>query len=135
MLFLDAQGKGNDWLAKRFGVLVDEEDWDEFVVPELSNHFAEQIELGRKAVQGALENSRDGVGEFFIKIEEGEAWYGVLNQARLALETRWKLSRLVAGKELEHPEDVLPERLAAFLRSELYGRMQERVFACTFGSL
>ena len=135
-LFLDAQGKGGDWLAKRFGVLVDEADWDEFVVPELSNHFTEQIELARQTVEDARRHiTEDGVGTFRITREAGEAWYGVFNQARLALEGRWKLSRLAAGKELENPEDVAPERLAAFLRSELYGRIQEHVFAYTLGLL
>lgn len=135
LLFLDAQGRGQDWLAKRFGVLVDEEDWDEFVVPDLSAHFSQQIETTRQTLAQAFEAAEDGCGEFVISVESGETWYGVMNQARLALEGRWKLSQLAAGKELDRPENVDPERLAAFLRSELYGRMQERVFVFTFGSL
>ncbi len=155
-LLQDAEGRGEGWLAKRLGVLVDDEEWDEFVVPTLSEQFQNELNTVRTVVQQAFDRSlqqlaHDGVeparktssqlaaeedeeeecGEIIIQKAEGAHWYSVFNQARLALEGKWKLSSLETDEELTSPESVEPERLEAYLRSRFYTRLQSILLELT----
>jgi len=129
MLLDDARGKSKDWLAKRLGVLMEDDDWDEYVVPDLAEFFGEQAALVNQALQDA-EKKADGLnGELYISREDGQAWYSILNQARLALEGQWKLAE-VEGLESEEGEAVLladQQRLSALMRSRLYLLLQTRL--------
>lgn len=125
----DARGKSEGWLARRLGVLMEEEDWEEYVVPDLAKHFTEQIDLVNRAVGDAKSKADGPEGELYILRDEGDAWYAVLNQARLALEGQWKLA------EIEHLEDFEEnsalsgdqQRLSALMRSRLYLLLQTRL--------
>lgn len=129
ILLDDARGKSEDWLAKRLGVLMEEDDWEEYVVPDLADFFGEQIGVVSKALEDA-EKKADGLaGELYIARDEGQAWYSVLNQARLALEGQWKLAEIEKQAE-EGSEEVLlkdEQRLTALMRSRLYLLLQTRL--------
>ncbi|MCW1883909.1 DUF2017 family protein [Luteolibacter flavescens] len=106
-------------LADRMGGLMDSdpqaEDWREFVVPELHETFDSQL----TAVEQALENAGadDGASELFIKREEGELWYGALNQARMALEERYQFLTT-------EPESMTPGTRSAYVRLSWYQNLQ-----------
>lgn len=135
LLLRDAVGRGDDWLAKRMGLFVDDEDWDEFAVPEISNSYSVQIDTVAKEVAQARAQAVEGIGEVVVNAITGESWYGVLNQARLGLEGEWKLNAAAeAGEfeptpsvdELEDEEapDGLAEKFSAYFRSQLYCFLQ-----------
>lgn len=129
MLLEDARGQSKDWLAKRLGVLMEDDDWDEYVVPDLAEFFGEQAALVNKALQEAKEEADGLEGKLFISREEGQAWYSILNQARLALEGRWKLAEAEAIQGDEAEESLLtdPQRFSALMRSRLYLLLQTRL--------
>jgi hypothetical protein len=127
LLLNDARGKGDDWLAKQMGLFVDEDDWDEFVVPEISQQYNGQIETVEKSLTAAKERAEDEEGELIIDKVIGEEWYGVLNQARLSLEGRWKLSAAEEKGEFDDQESADPEKASAFFRSRLYCFLQAQI--------
>lgn len=120
LLLTDAAGRGDDWLAKQMGLFVNDEDWDEFAVPEVTNHYNGQIETVSQEVAQAYAKAADGVGEVPVTRATGEAWYGVLNQARLGLEGRWKLAAAEDAGEFETGLEGDLEKSAAYYRSRLY---------------
>ena len=148
LLIVDAEGRGEGWLAKRLGVIMDDEDWDEFVAPELTTQFQEAVEKIRTALRVAFDESmirlkeserthepnlelplddeeeKEPRGEILIVREEGQTWYSVFNQARLALEGKWKLAALENEEDFESLEKIESERLAAYLRYQFYTRLQ-----------
>lgn len=151
-LIVDAEGRGEGWLAKRLGVLMDDEDWDDLVAPELNDHFEKDLSIVREALRSAFDDSLQNLahrkveqvegaqsdpeqeederdcGEILILKEDGRTWYGVFNQARLALEGKWKLAVLEDDDndddEFGGLDEIEPERLSAYLRSRLYMRIQ-----------
>jgi hypothetical protein len=114
----DARGGGID-LADRVsaGMAGDEgmADWQEYVLPELRDSFNSQIE----AIEATLAHAGDGEepGEVFITRENSELWYGGLNQARLALEERYRFSTA-------EPEEMTPGKRSAWFRSQFYLHVQ-----------
>ena len=148
LLVGDAEGRGKGWLAKRLGVLMDDEDWDELVAPGLTEQFQSDLEKVRKTLRLAfdssarelaekksqrpdegslelpLEEEEQACGELLISKEESGVWYSVLNQARLALEGKWKLAELEEEDDFGSLEKIESERLAAYLRSRFYTRIQ-----------
>lgn len=145
-LAIDVKGRGEGWLAKRFGVLVDDEDWDELVAPELTEKFQEDVKVVQEIVarsfaawqqeqnQEAVERvepieedeleDEEEYGLIPITAESSAAWYSVLNQARLAIEGKWKLSILKESEDFNDIENLGEERLAAFIRDNFYTRLQ-----------
>lgn len=88
------------------------EDWDEFVVPDLRESFNNQVACVAKALAGVEPGST-----VFVPRDEAEQWYGALNQARLALESRYQFG----DDELEKMD---PERRTARIRSHFYQVLQ-----------
>ena len=146
-IVIDAEGRGEGWLAKRLGVLMDDEEWDELVAPGLTEQFTEELEFVKREVAAAYQASEeesakrpakqegedDGedeeFGEVWITGESSSRWYSVLNQARLALEGKWKLSAL---KEYENKEDfdgLDDELVSAFLREGYYAHIQSMLLS------
>ncbi|MDP0492074.1 MAG: hypothetical protein Q7Q71_13580 [Verrucomicrobiota bacterium JB023] len=123
-LVWDARGKQEGWLSKKLGSRMEDEDWAEFVMPELEGIFASQIETVLAGLKTAKENEENGEAHFFILPEEGGAWYGVLNQARLSLESEWKLGDL---EEVENLEEVEEKRLGAYFRARFYLLLQSKL--------
>lgn len=122
----DALQDGTAKLPERLGALMDEEsDWDELVMPDLRNFFSGQVRKVADAIHEAQREAATGSetpqGELFIERADGALWYGALNQARLALETRYKFgpSQAVAGLDT-----FPPAKRSAFIRSQFYCALQ-----------
>lgn len=153
-LVRDAEGRGEGWLAKRLGVVMDDEDWDELVVPSLTTQFEGEVAKVRNILREAFDlfevakqaaeqeaGSKGGaasedapedqpreedpaLGQVVITREDGGCWYSVFNQARLALEGKWKLSKLEEEEDFGSLDNIEPDRLSAYLRSRFYNRIQ-----------
>jgi hypothetical protein len=149
LLIVDAEGRGEGWLAKRLGVLMDDEEWDELVAPGLTERFQEDLKkvretlrlafddslqmLAKQRVEGKADSNLElpfeddeekDCGEVLITKDDSAIWYSVLNQARLALEGKWKLAALEEEEDFGTLENIESERLAAYLRSRFYTRIQ-----------
>ncbi len=113
-IIADAHARDDD-LASRLSAGTDPdlaEDWDDYVLPELRVSFNSQLET----IVGALAEVTPG-DTLFIGREDAEAWFGGLNQARLALEDRYGL----AGAD-EDAQDG--EMKSAGIRSHFYQMLQ-----------
>ena len=103
-------------LAESLADLMDEEsDWEEWVVPDLEEHFNHQSQFIQAAVEHARDNNKKAV---FIKRQDGEKWYGAINQARLALEARYGF------KGAEDFENAPAELRSAHFRDRFYLQLQ-----------
>jgi len=122
----DALGTQGEDLAGRLGALMDEgAHWDDYVVPELQEIFSGQLGRVTGAVQAARRKAESraagAAGKLFIARGDGPEWYGALNQARLALETRHQFS---GSHGLEALGSFPEAKRAAFLRSQFYCALQ-----------
>lgn len=98
------------------------EDWEEFIKPELKSYLSEQLRTISVAITSASRDI-DGRGSLFIQQKAGMEWYGALNQARIALEELHNLSKF----DLLDPEDIVKESSAtrsALIRNQLYQQLQ-----------
>ena len=103
-------------LAESLAGLMDEEsDWEEFVVPELEQNFNGQCSFVQRVIEDARENNGRAV---FIKKHEAEQWYGALNQARLSLQARYDLHGV---KDFD---DAPAELRSAYFRDRFYLQLQ-----------
>lgn len=99
-----------------------DEEWAEFVLPDLQEYFASSLEI----VQGDLAGlpPMDAVeGEYQLQIPTAhlESWIHALNQARLALTARYDVSE----KEMSAlPLSGGPRALSVF-QIHFYGFLQE----------
>lgn len=110
----DAHSRDDD-LASHLAAGIDPdlaEDWDDYVLPELRGSFNAQLET----IVGALGKVTPGE-TFFIGHDDAEAWFGGLNQARLALEGRYHLSE---NKGIGEDDEVK----SAGIRSHFYQMLQ-----------
>jgi len=113
----DARGAKVE-LADRLGELMrsdqGEEDWRDYVLPDLRSQFDGQISL----IEKALDQPGEEPAEIVILRADGERWYGALNQARLALEARYHFN------EDEDPDTLTPGKRTAWYRYNTYQRIQ-----------
>lgn len=122
----DALDGGEDRLPQRLGALMDEQsEWEEVVIPELKALFngqitcvVEGVQLGQAEVELGEEAAS---GEVRIPKADAESWYGALNQARLALESRYKFG---PTEEIESLDDFSEEKRSAFVRNQFYNALQ-----------
>lgn len=115
----DADG---DPLADRLGRLIRgeaAEDWREYVVPDLADEFEGRVAFVRKEVADALALAGGGPGKLWISRERAFDWYGAINQARLALEERYRF-----GAEGKAPLNQGGDAVAAYIRSRFYCAIQ-----------
>lgn len=113
----DARSAGVDLADRLSNELGDDpgfEDWNEFVVPDLRDGFGGQLELIEKALISIKPEEPEPI---FIVREDAEQWYGGLNQARLALEERYRFQD-------EDPEEMTPGKRSAWFRSSFYQTLQ-----------
>lgn len=118
MLLMGIAGDSDSDLAGRLAGLMDEDSmWDEIVAPELAEEFSNQRITVVKEVMRAKEEE----DEIHILKSSVDVWYGALNQARLALEDKYKFGAR---------EDVDPKMLedssarAAYFRNNFYSHIQ-----------
>jgi len=88
------------------------EDWEDFVRPELENTFEGQL----ATIAAALAELENGEPLFIVR-DQAEAWFGGLNQARLALEARYRLTEA-------DPTEIGAEERSAWFRSHFYLQLQ-----------
>lgn len=122
----DALQGGAEKLPSRLSALMDEKsEWDEMVIPELKDFFSGQLRKVADTVLAAqtkaTPESETPKGKVFIVREDGLEWYGALNQARLALESRYKFGPSQGVTEVE--SFPAPKR-SAFIRSQFYCALQ-----------
>jgi len=115
----------HDGLANELGNLIGEpeiqDDWQEFVVPELEAQFAGSVRKVRDVIVKALEHCKGGPGCLWITREDGPDWYSALNQARLAIEDRYQF-----GDRSQDDLKLLGDgaRQTAWYRSQFYSAVQ-----------
>lgn len=97
------------------GLMADDSEWDEYVVPDLETRFNNQSRLVAAAIQNAREHDEPVV---YIKPRHAEKWYGAINQARLALQARYKL------ESQDDFEDAPAELRSAYFRDRFYLMLQ-----------
>jgi hypothetical protein len=123
MIVPDALGC-SEHLARRMGALMAAtgmgEDWDELVVPDLQSLFDSQLGAVAHAVEQAAATAANGNGSLAIDRAGAEAWYGALNQARLALEQRHRFHEHGPGT----PAAMPPGRRSAWFRGQFYLAVQ-----------
>lgn len=93
-----------DSLVNQVGCKMDDEDWEEFVKPDLISHFRDEIVKVSEVIQSAIEEKEK---EIFISKDISREWYSTLNQARLHLEKKYTLSEVEDGFQLEDLDDEL----------------------------
>jgi len=122
-ILTDANGPGTD-LASRLGGLISEEagaeDWQEYIVPDLREGFQDELAQVGAAIESAIFQAESGPGPIWITREDALPWYSALNQARLAIEERFKFG----PTETIFLKGLTPERRAAFVRSKTYCAIQ-----------
>jgi hypothetical protein len=98
-----------------------EEDWREYVQPELRQLF----QSAREVVRGDLEDfPPDPVSDAMslrLPVSHLESWLSALNQARLALAARHHVTEL----DMDHVPRSGDSRALALFQIHLYGLLQE----------
>lgn len=120
---LDANGHGIDLANRLGGLITDEavaEDWQDIVVPDLREMFMDDINHIQASIEAAAAFHKDGEHPIWITPEDAFTWYSCLNQARLALEEKYRF-----GQNPESdPANMTPLRHEALLRSHFYCALQ-----------
>lgn len=99
------------------------DDWKEFVVPDIVTQFDEQVTFVSRAISSAARDE-DHAGSVFITKEDAMTWYGTVNQARLSLEKQYDLSKI---DEIENEKDLDAldnDTRAAVIRNHFYTSIQ-----------
>jgi hypothetical protein len=122
-ILLDANGNETDLATRLGGMVTDEriaEDWRDFVVPDLRESFADDLNQIQAAIETAAAFPKDGESPIWITREDAFSWYSALNQARLGLEEKYGF-----GSDPESdPSNLQPVWHEAMLRSQFYCALQ-----------
>ena len=122
-ILIDANSHDTDLATRLGGMVTDEriaEDWREFVVPDLRESFADDLNQIQAAIESAAAFPKNGASQIWISRDDAFSWYGALNQARLALEERYRF-----GPDPESdPSNHQPVLHEALLRSQFYCALQ-----------
>ena len=103
--------------------MTKDDDWKEFVMPDIVTQFDEQITFVSRAISSAPRED-DHSGSLFITKENAMTWYGTVNQARLSLEKQFNISII---DDLETEDDLTKidqETQAAIFRNQFYSSIQ-----------
>ncbi len=98
-------------------------DWEEFVAPDIRSQFSDQIKYVTKSIS-SVPKSEEGSGSIFISKEDAMDWYGTLNQARMNLEYRFKISELGEIRSIDDLQGIESEMQSAVVRSHFYSDLQ-----------
>ncbi len=103
--------------------MVQNDDWKEFVVPDIVTQFNDQITFVSRAISAAPRDE-DHAGSIFISKEDAMTWYGTVNQARLSLEHQHDLSKVDDITTEEDLDDLDSDVRAAVIRNHFYTSIQ-----------
>lgn len=120
-LLIDAGMEGFDPaldVSARIGDEALMEDWVEYVLPDLREVLDGTLSRVARSIDRKRKETGAGAGRVLIAADDGMDWYGVLNRARLALESRHGLAMLRDRKVVD--VDVR----SALLRDRLYCALQ-----------
>lgn len=121
MICTDAANLPGKPLTERLAAFMKtDDDWKEFVTPDIQNTFNEQITHVSKALCIA-EKDQDLIGSLYIKKEEADTWFGAINQARLSLEAQYRLSAYDGDEEIDPTQTHIK---SAQIRYEFYNSLQ-----------
>jgi len=126
------QNEGNQSLAESLSLwMANDEDWQEFVVPELNEFFALQIQHVRDELAPIF--AQEFPCRILLTEEIAEAWFGCLNQARIQLENRYELSTFEPDEDFLSEDSEFNMKHAAYMRNEFYSMLQSALleFALT----
>ncbi len=120
---LDANGCDTDLADRLGGLITDEkisEDWQDIVVPDLRESFADDLHYIYASIEAAAAFQDAEEAPVWITKEDAFTWYSGLNQARLALEDKYAF-----GNDPEaDPANLTPIRHEALLRNHFYCALQ-----------
>lgn len=109
-------------LAESLSGLMDEEsEWEQWVVPDLKDGFERQRLYVEKVVRQQREKAD---GNVTIRLADAECWYGAFNQARIALQARYRLDELDELDLSEGLGGLDPELVEAYFRDRFYASLQ-----------
>ncbi len=118
-LLQDAIGNdGTETLVNTISQSGTDEDWEEFVKPDLISQFKKDILTVSQTLAGVQDSTEK---EFFISPENARDWYSTLNQARLNLEYRYKVSSIPPEV---NKEELGLETIQAGIKTEFYMQIQ-----------
>lgn len=124
MICTDASQMPDEPLADKLAnYMAADEDWNELITPELSDQFNEQVLHVSRAISTA-EKDNDLTGSLFITEDEADIWFGAINQARLSLEERHKVSQYEDDIDEDSLEYEDPTLKAAIIRYHFYTSLQ-----------
>lgn len=119
LILLEIANDGDSDLSNRLAALMDEDSmWEDIVVPELEQDFTRQrMDVMLEVVKAKGE----GEEAIHIERENAETWYGALNQARLAIEAKYKFG----PREFSLPDEITDsEEKSAYFRNDFYCTVQ-----------
>ena len=120
---IGSQNQGNQSLAESLSLwMANDEDWQEFVVPELDEFFALQIQNVRDELVPIF--SKEFPCRLLLSEDVADAWFGCLNQARIQLENRYELSIFEPEDDFMSEESEFDIKHAAYMRNEFYSMLQ-----------
>lgn len=124
MICTDASQMPDEPLADKLAnYMAADEDWNELITPELSDQFNEQVLHVSRAISTA-EKDNNLTGSLFITEDEADIWFGAINQARLSLEERHKVSQYEDDIDEDSLEYEDPTLKAAIIRYHFYTSLQ-----------
>ena len=123
LMILDTTSKKHSITDTICEKLKDNEDWNEFVVPDLNEHFNDQVGRVKKQLREERSKCSDS-GEIHINKENGADWYGTLNQARIQLEKQFSLHDL---NEDDLETECTVEQRTAYLIGRFFTFLQQMI--------
>lgn len=125
MLLRDASDDGEvENLVNRIGKNSTEEDWEEFVKPELISQFNADLLKVSNTLKEIIDTDTADQTDLFISNDDCREWYSAINQARLSLEEEYTLSEVKYDYD---PATLSPEQLEPLLRDNFYLFLQDLI--------
>jgi len=122
-IVLDANGHQID-LATRLGEMISHEkiseDWQDIVVPDLRESFADDLHHVYASIETAAAFPNESGTPIWITRADAHQWYSALNQARLAIEEKYQFG----NNPESDPKNRKPLRHEALVRSRIYCGLQ-----------
>jgi len=123
LIVIDAS-KGKDSLGLVLNRNMEmDQDWQDYVLPDLSDGFTHQIHTVNTEIQRARSKNAES-GELYITLENSYAWYSTINQARLSLEGEFQLSKI---SEIDNPTKLERSTQSAYLKNKFYTFLQSQL--------